>query len=203
MNGTIAYIGCVWGLAIIACTMAGCDVFAPREPQTPVATGSTFEQPTSPSIVLRNLESSLLSANSSDYRRCFSDSARGLPPFQFIPSAQGLASAPAAFSGWNLDDEEQYLRNIFAELQPGQLASVSFSPADVTTPPIGDSVQFTATYSLRFPHTRPDVDQRAEGRLQFTFRQSTQSEWFITSWRDIVVENKTSWSIIKARFHDR
>lgn len=183
--------------------MAACGLFEPRDPEPPASSGSRFESATSPSIVLRNLENSLLSLNASDYRRCFSDSSKGLPPLTFTPSAQGTSMAPTTFANWSIDDEVKYMQNVFAELQPGALPSVSFSPSDVTTPPIGDSVQFTATYQLRIPHTRQDVDQLADGRVQFTFRRSVQNEWYITAWRDIVVENKTSWSFIKARFYDR
>lgn len=195
------------GMAVIVCLaaamLAGCGLFEPREPELPASAGSRFESPTSPTIVLRNLERSLLSANASDYRRCFSDSSKGLPLFRFNPSAQGLSMAPATFAEWGTDHEVRYISNAFAELETGELASVSFSPPDVTDPPFGDSVQFSTSYSLRLPHRRLGVDQLAQGRLQFTFRQSRQGEWYIATWRDIVVDNVTSWSVLKARFYDR
>lgn len=183
--------------------IVGCSLFDTRPPETPITAGSNFEPPTSPSIVLRNLESALISANAGDYRKCFSDTTQGLPSFVFTASSQGLASAPSTFANWKIDDEELYAQNIFAELQKGELASVTFTPSDVTGVPIADSVGFTASYIVRFPHTRTNVQQVAEGTLQFTFRQSRKNEWYISSWRDIVAENKTSWSVIKARFVNR
>jgi len=190
-------------IAVVWTALGSCGLFEPREPEAPIAAGSQFESPTSPSIVLRNLEEALLSANAADYIRCLSDTSKGLPPFRFTPSTQGLSIAPETFADWGIGQEQTYIRNLFADIQVGEVSAVSFSPSEVTVPPIGDSVQFTATYSVRFPHSRTDVEQQADGRLQFTFRQSRQNEWYITAWRDIVLDNQTSWSVLKARFHDR
>jgi len=189
-------------LVFLALTVAGCGLFATRDPENPINAGSSFEPPTTPTVVLRNLESALSSANANDYRKCFSDTSKGLPAFVFVPSTQGLAAAPTKFSGWSIQEEEQYVRNIFADLQQGGVATVAFMPSEVTEVPIGDSVQFTASYQVNFPHTRNGLEQKAEGTLLFTFRLSRQNEWYITSWRDFARDGKTSWSLIKARFVD-
>lgn len=181
----------------------GCDLFSPREPENPSNAGSQFEPAITPSIVLRNMQSALSFANAADYRRCFADSSKGLPGFSFHPSVQGAAADPGAFLDWGADDEEEYLRNIFAELQPGTFASLSLDNPDVTEVPIGDSVQYTSRYTVRFPHTRAGAEREASGTLQFTLRRSEQNEWFITRWRDISDGTSNSWSLIKARFIDR
>jgi hypothetical protein len=193
-------------LILIAISMAfglaGCGLFDTRTPQNPVSAGSAFENPTSPSIVLRNLENALNYANANDYRRCFSDTSQGLPPFIFQASIQGLAAAPVKFASWGIREEEQYIRSIFQELQDGGVCSVSFSPSQITDVPIGDSVQFTANYVVHFPHTRAGAEQDAEGSLQFTLRLSPQNVWYISYWRDFARNDKPTWSLIKARFAD-
>jgi len=190
-------------VAILAtAAVAGCDLFATREPEQPTSVGSSFEPPTSPSIVLRNLENAVAFANANDYRKCFSDTSKGLPRFVFVPSSQGIATAPTKFDDWGVEQEEKYARNIFAELADGATPSLVFNPSEVTDVPIGDSIQFSATYILNVPHTRTGAEREAEGQLQFTFRLSRQNEWYITTWRDIAIPNKTSWSVIKARFVD-
>ncbi|MEO5931875.1 MAG: hypothetical protein ABIR47_18215 [Candidatus Kapaibacterium sp.] len=183
--------------------LAGCGLFETRTPQNPVNAGSSFEPPTTPSVVLRNLESALNSANANDYRKCFSDTARGLPPFLFIPSAQGVAAAPTTFSTWGIAQEEQYILNVFSELQKGGVCSVTFNPSDVTEVPISDSVQYSAHYAVSFPHSRENAERSAQGLLQFTMRQTKQNEWYISTWRDIAQDTSTSWSLIKARFISR
>lgn len=183
------------GIAIV-----GCGLFSTRDPEPPTSAGSNFEPPTSPTLVLRNLENALRFSNPSDYRRCFSDSSRGLPSFRFFPSAQGTATAPTLFTDWSIDREEKYFRTIVGELQPDVTCSIIFTPSEITELPIGDSVQFTASYLARFPHTRSSVEQLAEGELQFTLRLSRLNEWSIATWRDIALPGKTSWSVIKARF---
>lgn len=190
-------------LLCAAVFVAGCGLFATREPENPVNSGSGFEPATTPSIVLRNLESALNYANASDYRKCFADTSRGLRPFSFHASVQGFAVAPSQFANWGIDKEEEYVRNVFAELRDGLAASVVFTPSDVTSIPIGDSLRFTADYVVRFPHSREGAEDEATGTLELTFRQSRQNEWYITQWRDISRSDKPSWSLIKARFIDR
>lgn len=182
--------------------ISSCDVFGTREPETPINAGSAFESPTTPSIVLRNMQSALNFGNALDYRKCFSDSSLGLPGFQFQPSVEGQSVAPGRFASWTINDEESYIRNIFAELAPGTAASVSFNPSDITDVPIGDSIRFTADYAVSFPHTRQGVEREASGRLLFTLRLSSRNEWYITYWQDIAVDGNPSWSLLKARFSD-
>lgn len=188
--------------ATLALAAAGCGLFETRGPENPINAGSSFEPPTTPTVVLRNLESALNAANANDYRKCFSDTTKGLPAFVFFPSTQGIAAAPTKFTGWGVQQEEQYIRNIFADLQQGGIASVTFTPSEVTDVPIGDSVQFNASYKVNFPHTRTGAEREAEGTLYFTMRLSRQNEWYITSWQDFMRDGKSSWSLIKARFVD-
>jgi hypothetical protein len=189
-------------LLMLAAAFAGCGLFDTRTPENPVNSGSTFESPTSPTIVLNNMASALRNSNASDYRRCFSDTSQGLPAFVFFPSTQGLAAAPSKFSNWTIRQEEQYVRAIFAELQEGNVSSVTFNPPVISTVPIADSLQFTASYVVHFPHTREGAERDAQGSLQFTLQLSRQHEWYITSWRDLARDDKPSWSLIKARFAD-
>lgn len=194
----------ILGVALMSAGIAltGCDVFDTREPESPINAGSSFEPATTPSIVLRNMQSALNFANALDYRKCFSDSTQGLPAFQFQPSVEGLSVAPGRFANWDVNDEEAYIRNIFAELASGSVASVSFNPADIVDVPIGDSIRFSADYSVNFPHTRQGVEREASGRLLFTLRLSDRNEWYITYWQDIAVDDKPTWSLLKARFSD-
>lgn len=188
---------------LFALCLAGCGLFDTRTPENPINAGSSFEPATAPSLVLRNLESALGSANAGDYRKCFSDTSLGLPAFQFYPSSQGISAAPTKFAQWGIDQEESYIQNIFSELEKGGVASVRFTPQEVSDVPIGDSLQFTAAYAVHFPHTREGAEREAEGTLYFTFRLSRKNEWYVSSWRDVATTGKTSWSLIKARFIDK
>src|SRR2546421_11528711 len=107
--------------------LVGCGLLETRDPEPPVNSGSQFEPATTPSLVLRNLENALLHANAGDYRKCFGDSSKDIPSLLFQPSIQGSAAAPSKFSNWGISEEEDYIRNIFAELQKGSVCSVSFS----------------------------------------------------------------------------
>ncbi len=187
-------------LLLIGPMLCGCDLFATREPEPPVTGGSAFEQPTTPSTVLQNLQSAISFMNSLDYRKCFSDSSVGLEPFRFQPSAEGLSVAPGRFVDWSIEDEEAYIRTIFSELVEGEIPSLTLTPSEVTATPIGDSIRFSADYTVKFPHTREGVEREASGRLLFTMKLSPRNEWYITWWQDIAVGNQPSWSLLKARF---
>lgn len=189
--------------AVLCLVITGCGMFATRDPENPVNAGSGFERATTPSLVLRNLENALNYRNAGDYRKCFSDTSRGQRAFVYLPSVQGMAAAPSTFVEWGIDDEEEYVRNVFAELRDGSVASVVFTPSEVTGLQIGDSVHFAADYVVRFPHTRVGAEEEASGSMELTLRQSTQNEWYITQWRDISRGDRPSWSLIKSRFIDR
>ena len=182
--------------------ISSCDVFGTREPENPINAGSAFEPPTTPSIVLRNMQSALNFGNALDYRKSFSDSSVGLPAFQFQPSVEGQSVAPGRFATWSINDEEAYIRNIFSELASGATASVSFSPSEINDVPIGDSIRFIADYAVSFPHTRQGIEREASGRLLFTLRLSSRNEWYITYWQDIAVDGNPTWSLLKAQFSD-
>ena len=187
-------------IILTAAALSSCELFEPREPEPPITGGSAFEPPTSPSIVLKNLQNALLFANALDYRKCFSDSSDGLTRFRFVPAPDGESVAPGRFSDWSIDEEEEYIRTIFSEMQEGAIASLTLTPPDVTTTPIGDSIRFTADYAVSFPHTRQGVEREAFGRLIFTMRLSDRNEWAITRWQDLSIDDRPTWSLIKARF---
>ncbi len=190
-----------WPLSLLLfIPLLSCSLFEPRDPEEPIGTGSQFEPPTSPSIVLHNLQSALTFTNALDYRRSFSDGTQGLPPFRFTPAADGRAVAPGRFSDWDLADEEEYLQTVFSELIPGAVPTLILSPSDVTEAPIGDSIRFEAEYSVNFPHTRTGAEQEAFGRLRFTMKLSNRNEWYITDWEDLPIDSRPTWSVIKARF---
>ena len=58
---------------------AGCDLFETREPETSSGSGSQWERPTSPEIIVDNLEVAFENAIFNDYRRALTED------FTFVP----------------------------------------------------------------------------------------------------------------------
>jgi len=187
---------------LLAALVGGCGLFEPRDPEPPITPGSTYESPTTPSLVLSNLERAVSTSNIRDYRRCFGDTARGLG-FSFVPATDGYSAAPQQFDTWKISDEESWFRSAVSALQGGTAPSLTLNPSEVTSTPVGDSVQHTARYELRIPHNRAGVETEARGTLQFTLRRDNQGEWAVTRWRDLNETGAASWSLIKARFVGR
>ncbi|MBL0331320.1 MAG: hypothetical protein IPP65_00470 [Chlorobi bacterium] len=182
--------------------LTGCDLFSTRPAEPPSGKSSDFEQPLNPTIVLKNIQSSFIYANASDNKRCFSSGNDNLPPYIFYPSSQGFAASPGKFSNWGIEQEEAYLKNVFSQLQLNGVCSITFSPDEVNEISVGDSVLFTTSDQIKIPHTRSDAERESSGIAQFVFKRSARNEWMITSFRDFSQVDKTSWSLIKARFID-
>lgn len=189
-------------LLLFGALVVGCGVFDTRDPEPPITPGSTYESPTTPSLVLSNLERAVGSANIRDYRRCFGDTARGLA-FSFLPATDGYSAAPQQFDTWTIVDEESWFRSAVSVLKQGESPSLTLVPDEVTSAPVGDSVQHSARYTLSIPHTRNGVEQQGSGTLQFTLRRDNQGEWAVTRWRDLKESGAASWSLLKARFVGR
>ena len=109
---------------------------------------------------------------------------------------------PFVLSIGQINDEEEYIRTIFSELVEGSAGTLTLTPSTVTDAPIGDSVRFTANYTLNLPHSREGVEREAIGRMVITMKLSPRNEWYITWWQDIAINNEPSWSLLKARFSD-
>ena len=119
-------------------------------------------------------------------------------------NVQGLMSACSSDDPGNKDFIHAIETSCaLSELAQGSAPSLVLTPSEVTNVPIGDSVQYIGTYTVRFPHTREGAEREAQGTLEFTMKLSRQNEWYIVRWRDITLENMTSWSLIKARFIDK
>ena len=180
--------------------LAGCDLFGPRDPEPPIDEGSGFEVPTAPNILLDNLRRSITEANAIDYRRNFSDGTAGLPSFRFTPASDGASIDPGLFANWTVAEEEEYIRDLFSELVEGGIASLVLTPPDVSEAALGDSLLYAADYALNVPHTRSGVEREAFGRFVVTMKLSERNEWYITAWQDIALDDRSTWSVIKARF---
>ncbi|MBX7041785.1 MAG: hypothetical protein K1X85_02685 [Ignavibacteria bacterium] len=178
--------------------VSSCGLFDTRDVQTPSQPRSTFQQPTSPDIVLSNLNFAIAEKNVDNYMRCFVDTAFSSRRFRFIPDAVSSSSYPV-FIGWDLSDERIYYNNLVS--LTGESSSSNLFLSNLTLTSGIDSAVIDSDYILVFDHNRQNLAKVSNGKLRFIMSPDSRSLWSIHSWQDfLVASGDTTWSYIKANF---
>lgn len=176
----------------------GCGLFDTRSVEPPTEIRSTFIQPTSPDLVLTNLNYAVTEKNLDNYMRCFVDTNFSLRRFRFFPDAFSQSSFPV-FNNWNLNSERAYYSNLISFTEPG--SSSNLFPDDIIISTSIDSAILDMSYILIFNHNRQNVAKETKGKLRFIMGTDSRGLWSIHSWYDFIDDNNdTTWSAIKANF---
>lgn len=177
----------------------GCDVFETRNPEEPSQTKSNYNIPSEPQILIQNIINSFSDKNADNYKKSF---ALGPPlsdkTFYFSPSSFAVSRFPGKWTDWSADDEYEYFVNLVTNVPDEFPVSLFFSKEIYS--PQGDSVIYTAEYSLSVPksNNEPDI---YEGNIKFSMITNNQSVWVIYFWEDIAKEGFESWSELKGENH--
>ncbi|MCS7082140.1 MAG: hypothetical protein N2561_05535 [Bacteroidetes bacterium] len=173
--------------------LMGCGLFQTRTPEAPAtAEANRYRPPETPDIALANLEAAIATLNVQDYVRGLSSG------FRYSPATPALARNPALWAGWGVEQESAYFQNLrlSAQGQTGHRISLSERQAEAGS----ERYQITARYVLQVQHRRPDVPTVAEGRMSLTLVRERDGLWRILEWTDAALENRFSWSDLRAAF---
>ncbi len=180
---------------IVTC---GCGLFDSRSVEPPSEPRSTFLQPTSPDIVITNLNFAIAEKNLDNYMRCFVDENFSTRIFRYFPDAVSLSSYPV-FQNWSLTNERNYFSNLISFTNSTSSSNLFFS--NVTFNTGIDSAIVDSDYILIFDHNKQNVAKIAKGKLRLIMGIDSRSLWSIHSWYDFINQgNDTTWSVIKANF---
>lgn len=184
---------------VIACMpFVACDLLSTRDPQPP-AQQTNFRTPTTPNIVLENLQAAVNARDAVSYARCFADTAHGTAPYRFIPAADAQLYA-VRFSTWGVADETAYFLSLKSQVPAGASMTL-FLDSLQTEAGASDSTVYSATYTLVANHTDPTRPTQARGRMHLTVKADPVTQlWAIAQWLDVAVPPDASWSVMKARF---
>ena len=183
----------------------GCNLFSTRNPESPLVNNSNFIPPTTPDLVLNNLQSSIKQKNVDNYISCFSDTnVNSKLQFIFTPSNDANEQFPNIFSSWNLSSERLYFNHLISNMDIGISPVLELSLISGYFPLGPDSVSFTCNYYLFAQHNRSLTPEKYSGKIQFTFiKNSSTGWWSIRQWIDQAIINDTipsTWSVLKAKF---
>jgi hypothetical protein len=136
--------------------------------------------------------------NLQNYLSCFSDTTFGGKTFVFSPSSGAASQYPSFTSTWSKPNEKGYFTNLIP------LVNTNLQITLLLTTPIksqqGDSIFYSASYTLNIPFKDSSIPSTYEGDLKFTMVWDTRS-WTIYFWQDIKSTQNPSWSELKGRLY--
>jgi len=161
-----------------------------RSPQIPSTEGNIWELPTSPSIVLTNLENAYERENLQDYLRSFSSD------FLFLADPRDTLMAPRGrYAGWTDSVEERVTKVIFAL---GTI-SLEFAPNPQDQDIIAlEEATIYRDYRLEIVEDMGGLKE-ALGEARFSMRKDREGYWAIFLWEDIR-KDSPDWGELKGGF---
>ncbi len=174
---------------------SGCDIFSTRDAEKPTEPTTNLPQAFERETLIENLTLSYRDKLVQDYINCFSDSLLTGRNFTFIASSEAASQFPS-LNDWNLKSEEDFFRNIIAASEDLPITLIFTNPIFSQQ---GDSVIYTASYSLTVNFTDPGIPQNYQGDLIFHMMRDKSLIWKIFFWQDFKSGDLPSWSELKGR----
>ncbi|MCX7877812.1 MAG: hypothetical protein N2510_04125 [Ignavibacteria bacterium] len=179
---------------IIIYLLQGCGIFDTRDAEIPNMTRSTYVPPTTPDLVITNLEYSILEKNSDNYFKCLSDG------FKYIPDSKSQLLYGHIFVSWNSLSERRYIDNLINTTNTNS-TSILFLDNRRLTLISPDSAIFQSDYTLVFQHRRNDVPKSSRGSLNLFLGADENRLFSINRWEDFRFNDTDfTWSEMRAKF---
>jgi hypothetical protein len=173
--------------------LGACGLFETREPIISTGSESLWVSPTTPQIVVDNLEAAFEASNFTDYARALTQD------FVFHADDSDVAQmaidrpGEMVYDGWTRDVEAQT-----AEIIRGPVDDLSLSLVAFDEDIVGSDRLLKYQYTLTLT-TGTQVDQRS-GEAWLLIRQEPSGEWFIYDWEDIASSTTDmSWGLLKGQ----
>ncbi len=176
----------------------GCDILQTRNAESPNQPRSNYQQAVTPQILISNLVNSLNEKDVQNYISTFVDSSFTDKKFYFSPSSGALSQYPFLINDWSIKDEEQYFNNLKTKVSDNTPITLSLTNEQYS--PFGDSLIYTATYSLNVPNDQSEPKDY-QGDLRFTMIRDNRAVWVIYFWQDTKSTALPSWSELKGKFY--
>lgn len=174
-------------LALIS--IAGCELFEPRDPEPPTSGGLNFPPANSPDILFQNFINAHREKVIDYYLACLVDEVTLSESYIFVPSSGAVNKYPS-LSDWDKNSERIFFNNIISQSGESQII-LSLENEQSST--FGDSASYSYDYSISLPSSQ----ETFEGSARFVIHTDSRNIWFITRWEDYQVEDKLSWSDLK------
>ena len=135
--------------------LSGCDLFSVRDAQPPNSPRSNYQQAVTPDILIENLVNSLKDKSVENYMASFANPSFTTQKFSFSPAPSAASQFPSLNEDWGLSNEEQYFNNLITKVDVNSPITLLLS--NVSSSSLGDSLVYSASYSLNVPLTSSDL----------------------------------------------
>ena len=179
--------------------LSGCDLFSVRDAQPPNSPRANYQQAVTPDILIENLQNSLKDKSMENYMASFANPSFTNQKFSFSPAASAASQFPSLSDNWGLSNEEQYFNNLITKVDANSPITLLLS--SISSSSFGDSLVYSASYSLNVPSTSPDLPSNYQGELKFNMIRDSRGVWVIYFWEDTKNSSLPSWSYLKGRLY--
>jgi len=182
-------------LLYLAVSMYSCQL---REAEAPVTSRTTFVPPTSPDLVMVNLQFSVIEKDVNNYMACFVDTSYSSRRYSYVPDVVSQIQYPI-FRYWNITNEKTYFSSLLSLTDPNSISSLEFPNQTLNT--FGDTAFFDADYTLQVEHQKTNVAKILKGKIRLIIGSDSRNLWSIHRWIDFKSNNSdTTWSVLRANF---
>jgi len=169
-----------------------------RDDETPTISRNTFVPPTSPDLVMVNLQFSIIEKDVNNYMSCFVDSNYSARSYSYVPDVISQIQYPI-FQNWKLSNEKTYFTSLLSLMNENSTSNVFFSNPVLNT--LSDTAVYDADYLLRADHQKTNVAKTLKGKIRLILSADSRNLWSIHKWIDFQSMNSdTTWSVLKANF---
>ena len=169
-----------------------------RDVEPPVTSRNTFVPPTSPDLVMVNLQFSVIEKDVNNYMQCFVDTSYSTRRYTYIPDIVSQSQYPI-FRFWNITNEKTYFASLLSLTDPAATSNLFFSNSTLNS--FGDTAFFDADYLLHVDHQKTNVAKTLKGKIRLIIGSDSRNLWSIHRWIDIKADNAdTTWSVLRANF---
>jgi len=169
-----------------------------RDDETPTISRNTFVPPTSPDLVMVNLQFSVIEKDVNNYMSCFVDSNYSTRSYSYVPDVISQIQYPI-FQNWKLSNEKTYFTSLLSLMNESATSNVFFSNPVLNT--LSDTAVYDADYLLRADHQKTNVAKTLKGKIRLILSADSRNLWSIHKWIDFQSMNSdTTWSVLKANF---
>jgi hypothetical protein len=179
--------------------LGGCDLFQTRDAQKPDQPRSNYQIAVTPDLLIQNLINSLKDVNLQNYLACFSDTSFSGKSYLFYPSIGAASLYPSFASPWDKKNESAYFTNLISRIPSG--VPVTLVITNTNSSQLGDSIIYSASYTLNIPFTDSSIPSLYQGDLKFSMIRDSRLVWSIYLWLDIKSTQSPSWSELKGRLY--
>ena len=175
-------------------SLTACDIFNTRDAEDPEESRSNYTTPSEPQILIQNLINSFSDKDANNYVKSFTDPAFSYKVFFFLPTSSALQTWSNIWIDWDVDKEFQYFQNLVNAVPEDLPVTLGFTSEFYS--PFGDSLNYTAQYSISIPQLNDDP-LNYSGNVKFSMVRDMRDTWAIYFWQDNAISDSQSWSDLK------